>query len=84
MAKIKAEKIDIYEPYSHGDTVFLDCSSCGNEYEWINPFTACNMDYSEGFSENKTCRMYPATLQARCIKCQVKLRIEQARIKYEK
>ena len=79
MAKVKAEKMDMYEPYSHGDTVFLDCLSCGEEYEWINPFTVCNMEHSEGF-----CRMYPATLQSRCIKCQVKLRIEQARIKHGK
>ena len=82
MAKIKAETMDIYEPYSFKDTVFLDCPDCKEEYEWVDPFTVCTVDYKEEYNIEKECRMFAATPQRRCIKCQVKLRLKQAERKH--
>jgi len=83
MAKIKAKKMDVYEPYSFRDTVYLDCPECGEEFEWVDPFTVCAVDYSDDYDIMRTCRMYSATPQRRCIKCQVKLRLKQAEEKHE-
>ena len=70
-----------YEPYSFKDTVFLDCPRCGEEYEWVDPFTICGMDHSDEYDIMKTCRMYSCIPQRRCISCQVKFRLKQAESK---
>jgi len=79
MAKIKSEKMDIHEPYSFRDTVFLDCLFCGEEYEWVQPFTACSMNWEEEFNPMIRCMMFSPIPQIRCIKCQVKLRLDQSK-----
>ena len=81
--KIKADKMDFYEPRTYGQRVFLDCSDCGSEYEWLMPFTASSTDDREEFDPMKTCKMWSCVPQRRCIKCQVKLRIKQAKEKHD-
>lgn len=84
MARIKAEKMNPYEPYTHKDSVYLDCPQCGEEYEWLSPFTVSSIDFSEEVDMTKNCRFHTPTPQARCINCQVKLRLEQAERKHNK
>ena len=76
---IKAKNHDLYEPYYYSQIVLLDCPECNEEYEWVSPFTVSGIDHSEEPDLNNTCRFHPSTPQRRCIKCQVKLRLKQAK-----
>lgn len=82
MAKIKAEKMNLYYPYFFKDTVYLDCPDCGEEYEWLSPLTVSGLYHDEEPDLRDTCRFFNSVPQEKCIKCQVKLRLEQAQRKH--